>query len=148
MTLTDRIGNSCRVAAAEEMRVEVHHDDSLVEGELPEGGVWHVSGRVAQGVCWWMAEYNRCLGYVQGVPHCLHRHVRQVDYHAQSVHLFNDALKAQGRTTLRFNLGELQNSSSSCILRGHHVHRTWHLPIFHSEQRACTNLKRWARQGK
>ena len=47
---------------------------------------------VAEFVCRGVAEHDGCGDEIEGVVHCLDRDVREVDQHAQTVHLTNNIL--------------------------------------------------------
>lgn len=94
--LTDCIVHGRVVAAGQELRVEVDHDQAAVLGQRLQDVILDVSARIAQLVGGGMREYHRCLAHLQGVPHRALGDVGQIDHHSQSIHFADDCLKGAG----------------------------------------------------
>lgn len=99
-SLTDGVVDGRILAAAEEQRVEVDHDKAAVLGDRLQDVVLHVPTRVAQLVGGRVGEDDRRLGDFQGIAHCAHRRVRQVDNHSQAVHLLDYDLRQRQQRIL------------------------------------------------
>ena len=74
----------------DERRHERDHADAAVVGQLRQDVVGHVPRMIADGPGRGVGEDHRSRAHGQGVAHRVRRHVRQIDQHADPVHLPDD----------------------------------------------------------
>ncbi len=84
-------------ALGDEARDERHHAQAAVVPQALEHVVGHVAGVVAQGAGRGVGEHRRRLRDVEGVAHRVCRDVREVDEHAQPVHLPDHLVPERGQ---------------------------------------------------
>ncbi len=104
-----------------ELRHERGHADAAVRGQRPEDVVGHVPRHVALRARARVAEQHGPAGDPQRVPHHVGRHVRQVDEHADPLHLGHHALARRAQPVVHGRVGRRVGPGHVRVVRERHV---------------------------
>jgi hypothetical protein len=104
-----------------ERRHERHHAHAAVVGQAPKHVVRHVAGVVGDGPARRVAEDHRRLRAVEGVTHRGRRDVREVDEHADPVHLGDDLATEVAQPADRWLVGRRVGPRHVVVVGERHV---------------------------
>ena len=117
-----------------------HHHHPAVLGQQAEDVVRHVARMVVQGAGRGVGEDHRRRRDGDRLPHRLGRHVREVDQHAEPVHLAHHLLAEAGETAVLGRVGRRVGPVGVLGMGERHVTRARHVELAQGGERVVDRM--------